>query len=83
VYGGTRGKTANEWYVFYEDLVRNKILKDTLGLTDAEIKSFFDMINYAVDNYGLEYLEDLWEANFGVLEQTMSSKNPVFVLFDP
>jgi hypothetical protein len=41
------------------------------------------MINYAVDNYGLEYLEDLWEANFGVLEQTMSSKNPVFVLFDP
>ena len=81
--GGTRGKTANEWYVFYEDLVRNELLKDTLGLTDAEIKSFFDMINYAVDNYGLEYLEDLWGANFGVLEQTMSSKNPVFVLFDP
>lgn len=83
VYGGTRGKTASEWYVFYEDLVRNKLLKEALELTDAEMQSFFDMINYAVDNYGLEYLEDLHVGNFGVLEQTMSSKNPVFVLFDP
>lgn len=58
-------------------------LKNILKLTDAEIKSLSNMINYALENYGLDYLGDLHTGNFGVLEQTMSSKNPVFVLFDP
>ena len=53
------------------------------GLTDAEVDSMIEMVMYAVSNYGQEYTDDLFQENFGVLEQTMSSEKPIFVLFDP
>jgi hypothetical protein len=92
-----RGKTSPDFNKFLErtgrldkglryrpvDWENEFFLKNILKLTDAEIKSLSNMINYALENYGLDYLGDLHTGNFGVLEQTMSSKNPVFVLFDP
>jgi hypothetical protein len=45
--------------------------------------SMIEMVQYAVSNYGEDYTDDLHEENFGVLEQSMSSEKPVFVLFDP
>ena len=53
------------------------------GLTEAEMDSIIEMVQYAVSNYGEDYADDLHEGNFGVLEQSMSSEKPVFVLFDP
>jgi hypothetical protein len=53
------------------------------GLTEAEMDSIIEMVQYAVSNYGEDYTDDLHEGNFGVLEQSMSSEKPVFVLFDP
>ena len=53
------------------------------GLTEAEMDSMIEMVQYAVSNYGEDYTDDLYEENFGVLEQSMSSEKPVFVLFDP
>ena len=53
------------------------------GLTEAEMNSILEMIQYAVSNYGEDYTDDLHDENFGVLEQSMSSEKPVFVLFDP
>lgn len=53
------------------------------GLTEAEMNSILEMVQYAVSNYGEDYTDDLHEGNFGVLEQSMSSEKPVFVLFDP
>ncbi len=52
-------------------------------LTEAEMDSMIEMVQYAVSNYGEDYTDDLYEENFGVLEQSMSSEKPVFVLFDP
>ena len=53
------------------------------NLTEPEMDSMIEMVNYAVFNYGEDYTDDLYDENFGVLEQTMSSKKPIFVLFDP
>ena len=53
------------------------------GLTEAEMDSMIEMVQYAVSNYGEDYTDDLYEENFGVLEQSMSSEKPVFVFFDP
>jgi len=53
------------------------------NLTEHEISSLFNMVEYVVTNYGPFFTDDLFEENFGVLEQTMSSETPIFVLFDP
>ena len=53
------------------------------NLTEHEITSLFNMVEYIATNYGGDFTDDLFEENFGVLEQTMSSETPVFVLFDP
>ena len=53
------------------------------NLTEPEMDSMLEMVQYAVSNYGEDYTDDLHEGNFGVLEQSMSSEKPVFVLFDP
>lgn len=61
---------------FNSEAQRNK-------LTQHEIVSLFNMIEYVATNYGGDFTDDLFEENFGVLEQTMSSETPIFVLFDP
>jgi hypothetical protein len=68
-------------YDYYLDLFRKEAKEH--DITNEEMEAMKDMVEYAVLNYGQDYTEDLFEKNFGVLEQTMSSAKPVFVLFDP
>jgi len=53
------------------------------GLTKYEIESVLKMAEYTAKNYGHTYLDDINSANFGVIEQTATTKYPQFVLFDP
>tara|TARA_R110000824_G_scaffold125711_5_gene284937 strand:+ start:1279 stop:2085 length:807 start_codon:yes stop_codon:yes gene_type:complete len=55
------------------------------GLTKYEIESILKMAEYIAKNYGEDYLDDIDapNSNFGVLEQTATTKYPQFVLFDP
>lgn len=53
------------------------------SLTGPEVKGLAVMLKYVITEYGPEYLEDFHEGNFGVVQQTVATNKPAFVLFDP
>ena len=53
------------------------------SLTGPEVRGLTSMLKYVITEYGPEYLEDFHEGNFGVVQQTIATKRPAFVLFDP
>lgn len=52
-------------------------------LTGPEVRGLTIMLKYVVTKYGPEYLDDFHEGNFGVVQQTIATNRPAFVLFDP
>jgi hypothetical protein len=52
-------------------------------LTGPEVRGLTIMLKYVITKYGPKYLEDFHEGNFGVVQQTMATNRPAFVLFDP
>jgi len=52
-------------------------------LTGPEVRGLTIMLKYVITKYGPEFLEDFHEGNFGVVQQTIATNRPAFVLFDP
>ena len=53
------------------------------SLTGPEVRGLTSMLKYVITEYGPEYLDDFHEGNFGVVQQTVATNKPAFVLFDP
>lgn len=53
------------------------------GITLGELKGLTKMVASIGKEYSREYLGDLHEENIGILETSVASKEPVFILFDP
>jgi hypothetical protein len=54
-----------------------------LGMTTKEVASLFQTLRAVSDEYGRGYLKDLHGGNIGVVETSVNTENPAFVLFDP
>ena len=52
-------------------------------LTGPEVRGLTIMLKYVITKYGPEFLDDFHEGNFGVVQQTIATNRPAFVLFDP
>jgi hypothetical protein len=53
------------------------------NLTGPEVRGIAIMLKYVLSKYGKDYLRDFHYGNFGVLQQTIATNKPAFVLFDP
>ena len=54
-----------------------------LGMTTKEVASLFQTLKAVSDEYGQGYLTDLHGGNIGIIETSVNTENPAFVLFDP
>ena len=53
------------------------------NLTGPKVRGIAIMLKYVLSKYGKDYLRDFHYGNFGVLQQTIATNKPAFVLFDP